>query len=532
MITKDRAARGASVEPRADAEVELKLHADPEVLKALFAGPAIHARATGRGSAGRLENVYYDTPDQRLRAAGLAFRVRKDGGRHLQTLKSNGPGGVVAHRAEWEVRLPSAEPDLRLLPAGATEALNGLPVFDGLSPLFTIRVRRASRRVQVAGRDGQPNLVEAALDLGAIEAGGRSQVIAEIELELLEGAPTALYDLALELDELSPLRIETQSKSARGYALARGEAPAVAKAAPLALGADIAVDEAIGSILRACLQHWCANQAAAVDGRDPEGVHQMRVALRRLRSAVSVFGHLILPGRRAWLDAESERIIGGLGAARDWDVFLTEALAPVVAARPQDGRLGALREVAETARDEGYARARAMVGSPPYTRFLLQLGRWIEAEGWRDDASAKGAAWLERPVAAFADRLLGRRHRKALKLGQDFAGLAPEERHRLRIALKKLRYATEFFRSAYKPKRTARYLAALKGLQDALGHLNDVAVAERLTGSLLARADGDRLALAQASGMVLGWLARGVAELEPQTRSAWDDFTARKPFWG
>ena len=118
-----------------------------------------------------------------------------------------------------------------------------------------------------------------------------------------------------------------------------------------------------------------------------------------------------------------------------------------------------------------------------------------------------------------------------MKLGHDFAGLAPEERHRLRIALKKLRYATEFFDSGYKKKRTARYLAALKQLQDALGHLNDVAVAERLVGSHLERSGGDRVALAQGSGMVLGWLARGVAELEPQTRSAWQDFTARKPFW-
>ena len=531
MTAKDRAAGGASAVPRADAEVELKLRGEPEALKALFAGPAIRARANGRGSTRLLENVYYDTADQRLRCGGLAFRVRKDGRRYVQTLKSNDAGGMVAYRGEWQTPLASAEPDLRLLPSGATEVLNGLAATGELRALFTTRVRRHSRRLQIAGRDGRPSLVEAALDLGTIEADGSSQPIAEIELELLDGAPTALYDLALELDELIPLRLETRSKSARGYALARREAPAVHKATPLVLGARTTVDAAIGSILRACLQHWCANEAAALDGRDPEGVHQMRVALRRLRSAVSVFGHLILPERRAWLAAETKRIIGGLGAARDWDVFLTEALAPLIAARPQDGRLLALGEAARTAQAEGYATARAMVGSPSYTRFLLQLGRWIEASGWRDEASDKGAAWLERPVTAFADRLLGKRHRKAMKLGHDFAGLAPEERHRLRIALKKLRYATEFFDSGYKKKRTARYLAALKQLQDALGHLNDVAVAERLVGSLLERSGGDRVALAQGSGMVLGWLARGVAELEPQTRSAWQDFTARKPFW-
>jgi triphosphatase len=530
MTAKCQAPGGSSADPPADVELELKLRGDPEVLKALFARPAIRARATGRGSTRRLENVYYDTPDHRLRARGLAFRVRKDGRRYIQALKSNDAGGMVACRGEWQAPLASAEPDLRLLPSGATELLDGAAL-DGLRPLFTTHIQRHSRRLQIADRDGRPSLVEVALDLGAIEADGSSQPIAEIELELLEGSPTVLYDLALELDQVSPLRLETRSKSARGYELARGEAPAAHKAGPLALGRRSTVDAAIGSILRACLKHWCANEAAALDGRDPEGVHQMRVALRRLRSAVSVFGHLILPGRRAWLAAETKRIIGGLGAARDWDVFLTEALAPVIAARPQDGRLVALREAAQEARAEGYAAARAMFGSPSYTRFLLELGRWLEAAGWRDDASAKGAAWLERPVAAFADRLLSKRHRKALKLGDDFAGLAPEERHRLRIALKKLRYATEFFSSGYKKRPTARYLAGLKQLQDALGHLNDVAVAERLVGGLLERAGGDRDALAQASGMVLGWLARGVAGLEPQTRSAWDDFAARKPFW-
>ena len=154
------------------------------------------------------------------------------------------------------------------------------------------------------------------------------------------------------------------------------------------------------------------------------------------------------PERRAWLAGEAKRIIGGLGAARDWDVFLTESLAPVLAARPQDGRLArAARGRASARGPSGYEAARAAIGSPSYTRFLLQLGRWIEASGWREEATDRGAAWLDRPIVDFADRLLAKRHRKALKLGRDFAGLAPEERHRLRIALKKLRYATEFFDS-------------------------------------------------------------------------------------
>ena len=145
--------------------------------------------------------------------------------------------------------------------------------------------------------------------------------------------------LALELDALAPLRLETRSKSARGYALAAGMPPAWHKAEPPALEADATVDRAIQAILRSCLQHWCANEAAALDGSDPEGVHQMRVALRRLRSAFSVFGRLIDPAQRAWLSDEAKTIVNGLGPARDWDVFLAELLAPVRAARQDDAGL-------------------------------------------------------------------------------------------------------------------------------------------------------------------------------------------------
>ena len=137
-------------------------------------------------------------------------------------------------------------------------------------PVFATRVRRTVQRLETTDHAGRPSLIEAALDFGGIEANGAKLPIAEVELELLEGSPEALYALALELDALAPLRLETRSKSARGYALAAGAPPAWHKAEPPALEADATVDRAIQAILRNCLQHWCANEAAASTAAIPK----------------------------------------------------------------------------------------------------------------------------------------------------------------------------------------------------------------------------------------------------------------------
>jgi inorganic triphosphatase YgiF len=529
----DKAAGIAQIRPGAGVEIEIKLCGEPDSLKRAFSGAPIRERATGRAATKRLDNVYYDTADQRLRARGLAFRVRKDGRRYYQTLKSDDATGLAAYRGEWQNPLRTDEPDLALMPAGGRAALDGAVDPDDLRPVFATRVRRTVQRVETTDHAGRSSLIEAALDFGGIEANGAKLPIAEVELELLDGSPEALYALALELDALAPLRLETRSKSARGYALAAGAPPAWQKAEPPALAADATVDQAIQTILRNCLQHWCANEAAALEGSDAEGVHQMRVAIRRLRSAFSVFGRLIDPAQRARLSEAAKTIVSGLGPARDWDVFLAELLAPVRASRPDDAGLARLAAAAEAARQKGYAQARAAIEARSYTRYLLQLGRWIEASAWREQPTERGTSWLDRPIVEFATHVLGKRQLKALQRGEDFAQLSAEQRHRLRIALKKLRYATEFFEALYPKKHSRPYLAALKDLQDGLGHLNDVAVAQRLIDSLAGErngsADGD--GLQRAAGLVLGWHARGVADLEPAILRSWQEFAEREPFW-
>jgi triphosphatase len=520
----------------AHTEIELKLTGDPKALEVAFASPVLRSRSSGRPRTSQLDAIYYDTDDLRLRREGLAFRVRKNGRRFVQTLKASGrAGGAALARGEWEAQLSSPEPDLGAMPGEGGAMLAGLVGGAELRPLFSTRVRRRIRRLRTTNGGDGPCVVEAALDLGTIEANGHSMPLAELELELIEGEPATLFQLALELDRLTPLHVETSSKAARGYALTRGEAPAWHKAAPLALERDVTVDTALEAILRDCLRHWTTNEAAALDGRDPEAIHQLRVAIRRVRSVFSVFGKVISAQDLAWLKPEAKRIVTSLGQARDWDVFLAELLSPVQAARPDDPDLTLLRHTAEKARAEGYATARAAIRDPAYTRFVLRFAEWIETRGWHRDEELRdgGRTTFEQPAVEMADQLLTHRERKALKRGNEYENLTPPERHQLRIALKKLRYTAEFFESLYPRKRTDKYIEALKRLQDDLGHLNDVAVAERLVGDLprQSAANERRGALQRAAGLVLGWHAHGADAIEKKAFKKWKAFVGHKRFW-
>src|SRR5580704_3638942 len=132
-----------------------------------------------------------------------------------------------------------------------------------------------------------------------------------------------------------------------GLAVVAIEPPPATKAERVVLGKNASVDDAIAVVFAACLKHWTANEAAALIGLDPDGVHEMRAAL-------SDFQEIIPAAQVDWLKRETKWLITSLGSARDWDVFLSELLAPVEAARPRDAGLAKLRMTAEAEREMGY----------------------------------------------------------------------------------------------------------------------------------------------------------------------------------
>ncbi|HYC14655.1 MAG TPA: CHAD domain-containing protein, partial [Stellaceae bacterium] len=426
-------------------ELELKLSIPPDRVQQLLRSPHLKAEGTGRGHARALRNTYYDTPHLTLHERGLALRVREAGRRFVQTVKAGGKGASgLFKRREWQQTVAGPKPDLAQIDDLMLRELLG-DAAARLAPVFTAEVRRVTRTIQ----RGTSARVEVVIDEGQVVTPKGSAPICEIEFELKEGSPDALYELALALNDVAPLRLETMSKSDRGYALLSEAQPSWSKAPAFALDANATGLEAFEAILRHHLAHLLTNEAAANEGSDPEGVHQVRVALRRLRSVLALFREMLPAGIVQHLGDGLRWLAGETGPARDLDVFLQELLSPIRKAMPGDFDLEALESRATAARVAAYERVRAAFATTRYTALLLEVGRVAETRFWLNGLEPETIARLEAPARDFATDLLAERHRKAKRRGRGFANLSTEDRHRLRIGLKKLRYAADSFRTLY-----------------------------------------------------------------------------------
>jgi triphosphatase len=309
--------------------------------------------------------------------------------------------------------------------------------------------------------------------------------------------------------------------------------PAWHKSRPLVLPPDSSAEDAIVEAVSNGLAHLTNNEACVLARSHQEGVHQMRVAVRRLRSRIALYNGLLPEPQTRRVTGELKWLIGSLGPARDWDVFVTETMAPALALMPDDRDLALLRERALQRQDRGYRIAQAAIRSRRYARLKSRLDAWTAKRAWRQ--AMDGAGWegkLDVPARVFAARVLEARHRKVLRHGAHVHGMDAEERHRLRIQIKKLRYAVEFFGSLFSGNAVKPYLAALRQLQDSLGSMNDLFVARALTEDLCraTRGAGKRLRLAYASGLIVGCAAHQ-HEQATKLPTAWTRFTSREAFW-
>lgn len=290
-------------------------------------------------------------------------------------------------------------------------------------------------------------------------------------------------------------------------------------------------EEALAEIVLGGVEHLRGNQRCVLERSHEEGIHQMRVAVRRLRSALALYERFIPDEQRVYLTGEMKWLIGELGPARDWDVFCGEVMAPVIGQITEEPRLTELSEHVERHRDGAYGRAQEAVGAQRYIGLVLLLNSWAEGRGWREGSPDRTAA-IAVKATDVAHELLHNIYEGLLEAGSGFEDLDAEQRHKVRIQLKQLRYATEFFATLYPKRRVTPYLEAMKSLQDQLGASNDVEVAGKLLQRVVKKTRGkERARLAYAAGLVVGWHSHVGGGREERQVEAWHRLTARAPYW-
>lgn len=445
-------------------ETELKLWLRPEDAAAFMVLPRL---GRARRQQQQLHTIYFDTPDFRLARQGVALRVRKLGRRWQQTLKTEGEkGGGLSRRLELESPVAGPVPDFSRLPAEVVDKLVRNKWREALVPVYETRFRRDTWNLRAA--DG--SRVEVALDRGEILAGKQSEPLCEVELELKSGSVDALYALAQTFASRILLLPFDISKAERGARLAAGKARKPVSASAPALKADLPLCAAFARILDAGLVQLQANLPGLLQEDDPEYLHQARVAVRRLRSAVGVFKRACPPPAQEM--TRMANFLRALGEARDWDVFVLDSLPSLAGTLPVQQK-NLLSRRAHAARRAARAAVQELAGQAQTGQDLLTLHRWLHGQ-----AMTAGKSGL----LDFSARRLAKLHAVVLAGAEGFAEQTPEQRHVLRIRVKRLRYALDYLGGLFGGHK--KFLACFASLQDDLGALNDANTALRFLGML------------------------------------------------
>ncbi len=512
-------------------EFELKLTLDEAQMRRMRSKSVIRSLSNGRAVTRTLLSIYYDTPDIALRRAGLALRTRRTGRRWVQTVKAKGQVLTgVSDRVEVETPIRGASPSIDAIPdRSLREAIRATIGDQTLSPVIETHIRRTSRHLTPP----TGGLVELCLDEGEIRAGGRTAPIHEAEIELANGDPAEVFTVAEYIFAGEVLQYSSASKSARGYRLLAGEDATLslepARAKSTALDASMTSEEAMREVLRRCFAQIAGNLPVAIKSETPAGPHQLRVGLRRLRSAFSVFRPLMGEDAVAPIAAEAKQLARIAGELRDMDVLIHDVVGPAAKAvdAAEDRGFRELLEALEDRRGEVKLDVARRLSTEGAQRLPLALGGFAEARGWLDPGDIRQSARLATPVRDFAAKQLNKRWSKAAKWGRRIEELPIPERHEMRKELKKFRYAVDFFYSLYPEERAKPFRKQLKRLQNVFGYLNDSAMAEATLPGIA----GANPAASLAAGRVIGWCDANAEIAWRDAREKWSALKHIPAFW-
>jgi inorganic triphosphatase YgiF len=514
-------------------EIELKILIDEGAAQQLWARVRALRIATGRRKTRVLRSVYLDTSDHRLKEAGIHLRLRRDGRRWIQTIKTKrDQHGGLSQASEVENAAPGKRPCIDSIPNPGmrdevTRLVNGSPLW----PVCETVVKRSSSELSL--RDG--TRAELSVDIGEIRAKGLSAELREVEIELIEGRPSGLFDIAKALFPEGGLRFSRLSKAARGYMLAeqgRIEAPLVPKQAEeVALDPAQTAELAALAILRECLDQIALNIVVVRKIDDPEGPHQLRVGLRRLRSAFSVYSSVLKSPEMQKLKREARWLGQEVGRLRDFEVVTNDIVRQEAEAHPEESCLSSVADALQSEARELREDLRKLLAEGRCQAFLIDLARFVETRGWLVAEDLGQTERLAAPVNGLAVQALSKRWKKVSKWARMLETLDADQRHELRKEVKKLRYAVEFLSSLFPTKHVAPFLKRQKRLQTIFGELNDAATAR----TILTKAGETCCAGSPGAERAIGWII-GASQARAQcvwvgAQETWRKLDEARVFW-
>jgi inorganic triphosphatase YgiF len=502
-------------------EFELKLEVSKETLDHLRRLESIGGWTLEAPQSSHVQSVYFDTHDHRLHGHGVSLRVRSQKGSFTQTVKRGlAVANGVSTPAELETPLDGPDPDLdrisdKRLRREIKDFIDGAP----LSAVFETDIARTTR-----GLSNKKVTLELALDDGVIRAGSHELDIKEAELELKSGAAGDMVAAAEALFAEHPFSVSRMSKAERGYHLILGrnqESPPTAGFTLSTFDQNETCRAVLTKLIAACTRQIIGNRQVVLETDDPEGAHQMRVGLRRLRAALRSFGPLLGDTAKPLAD-HSQLVARAVGELRDADVLLHDILAAIAGSVHEVQGFGELEQALNAYRSEKREAVRALLHGAGWRALQLELGLWPQT---LDDNRL-----LDSPICDWAPQALDRAWKKATKKGKRIEELDVSERHELRKALKNLRYTVEYFGALYPARETKPFSRQLKTLQDTFGYLNDAATAAKIT-SIARDHDASSGVCREAAGYVLGWHAARAEASWKEAVLGWSSVKAEDKFW-
>jgi inorganic triphosphatase YgiF len=477
-------------------EIELKLEVKPSQLGRLKHDSWLAQYASGPAEGKRLVSVYYDTDNLALRDQRATLRVRNADGEFIQTFKSERKWYGLG-RLEWECPLKGPLPKLKHARKKRTDGVDLRALAGSLKPVFETVVQRHVMPLRYRG-----SRLELAIDHGEIKTGRRRLPIHEVEVELKRGKAGRVVAIGREIAEKFEASYGAASKAERGYALRERETGKPVCAQDIILSRHMTAAEAFQAVAMSCVHHFVGNRNAVIAGK-AEGIHQMRVGLRRLRAALSIFKEMLRGPETEDIKKALKWLAEELSEARDMDVLTNEGIASIAKATAVPEAVKALKADVIDKRDEGFEAAKQAVAGTRFRQVVLDTVLWINGGRWTKSGVSLIGRRRGLSARRFAAQELGRRTRRVLKKLDKISELSPLKRHKLRIAVKKLRYATSFFGSLFvkEKKASKKFSAMLKGLQSSLGQLNDIRVHGKLANEYAAPRRGTRGAARRAFAM-------------------------------